>query len=132
MGQITTPIIPVSWGELLDKISILRIKSSKMTGSQKQNVDNELAALEEKASVLSQHKEIAAYCWNLEAVNEKLWDIEDAIRKQESNKDFGEKFVNLARSIYTLNDKRAEIKKQVNTFLNSEFVEEKLHAKDEK
>jgi PP-loop superfamily ATP-utilizing enzyme len=124
-----TMMIPVSFGEVLDKITILEIKSERINDPVKlANIRLELdelnrvwaRSLENPASVNPERRE-------LKAVNEKLWDIEDAIREQESAGDFGERFVELARQVYFTNDERAALKKRVNLALGSRFVEEKSY-----
>lgn len=121
--------VPVSPGELLDKITILRIKSARITDSGKlANVEVELSLLEdvwrgsEAASA-----DVAADERALQHVNEKLWDVEDDIRRKEAEGSFDAEFVELARSVYFLNDERARIKKRINTQLGSEVVEEKSY-----
>ena len=121
--------VPVSFGELLDKISILQIKSERMTDAAKlANVRKELSALERS---WMQHPaaddDIAKLRAQLKAVNERLWDIEDAIRVKEKAGEFDEEFVRLARSVYFENDERAKIKKDINLALGSAYVEEKSY-----
>ena len=122
--------VPVSPGELLDKITILRIKSARMTDPKKlANVRRELEALEETwrsspyAAVDIEH-ELSA----LLQVNERLWTIEDDIRDKERAKTFDADFIRLARAVYVENDERAAIKKRVNLKLGSALVEEKSYA----
>jgi hypothetical protein len=122
--------VPVSPGELLDKLTILRIKSQRMTDPVKlNNVRVELAALEDtwRGSPYSQ-VDIAAHIEALQRVNERLWVIEDDIRDQELVKDFGAEFVRLARAVYFENDERAAIKRRINLSLGSSIVEEKSYA----
>jgi len=121
--------VPISPGELLDKITILRIKAARMKDPDKvANVRHELGLLEKT------WKDSGAAAVNLgtaEAeltqVNEKLWVIEDEIRDEERAKRFTEKFIELARAVYFTNDERAAIKKRVNTLLGSSIVEEKSY-----
>ena len=123
-------IVPVSFGELLDKIAILQIKSERMTDPGKlANVRAELSALE-KAWMAhpAAGKDIVRLRAGLKAVNERLWEIEDAVRLKEQAGDFGEEFVRLARSVYVQNDERARIKKEINLALGSGYVEEKSYA----
>jgi len=125
--EITVPISP---GELLDKITILRIKSQRMTDPVKlENVRIELNALEEvwRDSRFNQ-TQVAADIAALQSVNERLWTIEDDIREQERRKDFGPEFVRLARAVYVENDERAAIKRRINVSLGSSIVEEKSYA----
>jgi hypothetical protein len=122
--------VPVSPGELLDKVTILRIKSQRMTDPAKlKNVHIELSALEDtwRNSPYAQ-VDIAADIEALQKVNERLWVIEDGIRDQERAKDFGAEFVRLARAVYFENDERATIKRRINLRLGSSIVEEKSYA----
>jgi hypothetical protein len=122
--------VPVSPGELLDKVTILRIKSERMSDPVKlKNVREELAALEHTWQSSPYSKaDIAADVEALQRVNERLWVIEDAIRDQERAKDFGAEFVRLARAVYFENDERAAIKRRINLKLGSSIVEEKSYA----
>ena len=120
---------PVSFGELLDKIAILQIKSERMTDEAKlANVRNELSALETTwmAHPAAGHN-IVELRAQLKAVNERLWVIEDDIRLKEKAQQFDEDFVKLARSVYFENDDRARIKKDINLALGSSYVEEKSY-----
>jgi hypothetical protein len=122
-------LVPVSFGELLDKIAILQIKSERMTDPAKlANVRNELSALER---TWLQHpaagKDIVQLRAELKAVNERLWVIEDDIRLKEKAQAFDAEFVRLARSVYFENDTRARIKKDINLALGSAYVEEKSY-----
>ncbi|MEN5118714.1 DUF6165 family protein [Luteimonas sp. TWI662] len=122
--------VPVSFGELLDKISILQIKSERMTDAAKlANVRRELTALEQTwmAHPGAGH-DIVRLRADLKAVNERLWDIEDEIRLKEKAQAFDADFVRLARSVYIENDERARIKKAINLALGSAYVEEKSYA----
>ena len=123
-------MVPVSPGELLDKITILRIKSQRMTDPVKLgNVSAELAALEQVwRDSRYDPTQAEADIETLQAVNERLWTIEDAIREQERRKDFGAEFVRLARAVYVENDARAAIKRRINVNLGSNIVEEKSYA----
>ena len=119
------PVVQVSVGEAIDKITILEIKAERITDPAKlQNVKTELNALR---PIEAEYSEVAFYKKRLKAINESLWDIEDAIRVRERDQSFGEEFIDLARSVYFTNDKRAEIKKQINTVVGSEIVEEKSY-----
>ncbi|MEN1958444.1 DUF6165 family protein [Luteimonas sp. MJ204] len=126
MSEIT---VPVSFGELLDKIAILQIKSERMTDTAKlANVRNELSALEKTwmaHPVAGQ--DIVRLRADLKAVNERLWVIEDDVRLKEKAQAFDEEFVRLARSVYVQNDERARIKKEINLALGSSYVEEKSY-----
>lgn len=122
--------VPVSWGELVDKITILEIKSDRMRDEQKlANVRKELALLTEKLGSHASNAELGRLSKELYDVNATLWDIEDDIRECENAGDFGEKFIALARSVYIRNDKRAELKREVNAVLGSELIEEKSYQK---
>jgi hypothetical protein len=122
-------LVPVSPGEMLDKITILRIKAARMSDPAKvANVKHELALLEQTwkdsgAAAVDLGDEEA----NLTRVNEKLWVIEDEIRDEERAQRFTEKFIELARAVYFTNDERAAIKKRINTLLGSTIVEEKSY-----
>lgn len=121
--------VPVSFGELLDKIAILQIKSERMSDPAKlANVRNELSALERTwmAHPAAGH-DIARLRADLKAVNERLWVIEDDIRLKEKAQAFDDEFVRLARSVYFENDERARIKKDINLALGSAYVEEKSY-----
>lgn len=121
--------VPVSPGELLDKITILRIKAARMTDAAKvANVRRELELLvqtwnESGAATESVRREEA----ELERVNASLWDIEDEIRDKESAQQFDARFIELARAVYVTNDERAAIKKRINMQLGSTIVEEKSY-----
>ena len=118
--------VPVSVGELIDKITILEIKASKLTCEQALiNVNYELIELNiiaDPLSVSSEHKN------KLVDVNTKLWEVEDKLRVHEKNSTFENEFVALARSVYILNDKRARIKRDVNIEYKSMVVEEKYFS----
>jgi hypothetical protein len=122
--------VPVSPGELLDKVTILRIKSQRMTDPVKlNNVRAELAALEEVWRTSPYGRaDVAADLGALQQVNERLWVIEDDIREHERRQDFGAEFVRLARAVYVENDERAAIKRRINLTLGSSIVEEKSYA----
>lgn len=124
-------LVPVSPGELIDKITILEIKSARMTDAAKlHNVRTELALLNEtwNASGFSRQADIREEWNGLRDVNAKLWDIEDRIRDQERESRFDAGFVELARAVYVTNDERAAIKRRINTRLGSALVEEKSYA----
>jgi len=122
-------LVPVSFGELLDKISILYIKSERITDAQRlENVRDELAVLEHTwASHPAAAQDVGELYKQLKAVNEQLWDIEDAIRLKEKAQEFDEAFVQLARQVYIRNDERARLKKEINLALGSRYVEEKSY-----
>jgi hypothetical protein len=121
--------VPISPGELLDKITILRIKAARISDAAKlANVKHELSLLEGvwTASVpQARHPHVDEAA--LGAVNTRLWAIEDDIRAQEAARDFGARFIELARAVYVENDARAAIKKRINIALGSSIVEEKSY-----
>lgn len=121
--------VPVSPGELLDKITILRIKSARMQDAAKLvNVRRELELLEKTwRAVLPAGVDLRGEEQALESVNARLWDVEDLLRDQEAEKRFDEKFIELARAVYFTNDERAAIKKRINLKLGSALVEEKSY-----
>jgi len=123
-------LVPISPGELIDKITILEIKSQRMSDAVKlHNVRTELALLTDtwNASAYSA-TDISSEWAGLRDVNGKLWDIEDRIRDKERDGRFDAEFVELARAVYVTNDERAAIKKRINTRLGSALVEEKSYA----
>lgn len=122
-------LVPISPGELLDKITILRIKRARITDTRKlANVQKELARLEQcRAENLPTGAAIEEDERALERVNSELWDIEDRIREHEAHQRFDAGFIELARSVYLRNDERAEIKRRINVRLDSELVEEKSY-----
>jgi len=122
-------LIPISPGELLDKITILQIKSERIADPAKvTNVRTELEMLDKVwRQAVDEDDEIAALTAELKSINEALWEIEDDIRDEERNRRFGERFIELARAVYVTNDERANAKKKVNLHLNSSIVEEKSY-----
>ncbi len=121
--------VPVSYGELLDKIAILEIKSERMTDAGKlANVRDELALLEQTWQAHpAARTDIRAERAALKEVNAALWEIEDRIRVKESSRSFDAEFIELARSVYIRNDERAQIKRDLNIKLGSRLVEEKSY-----
>ena len=122
-------LAPVSFGELLDKVTILQIKSERMSDAGKlANVRKELTALER---IWNEHPasnvDVSGLVAQLKAVNERLWVIEDDIRILEKSRQFDDAFVQLARSVYFENDDRARIKKEINLALGSAYIEEKSY-----
>jgi len=117
---------PISIGEILDKITILEIKKEKLQNEKLINVNLELKLLKKivDENGLNVDKKLIN---NLREVNNKLWNIEDKIRKKEKLKAFDNEFIEIARSVYIENDKRSEIKREINTKYNSELVEEKSY-----
>ena len=123
---LSTILAPISIGELIDKITILEIKQIYMTGIKLKNINKEMKLL--KNILQDKNLEINIdLIKNLKKVNKKLWEIEDNIRIKESNQEFDEEFIKLARSVYKENDKRASIKKEINQTYNSDLVEEKSY-----
>jgi hypothetical protein len=122
-------LAPISAGELIDKITILRVKARRIGDAAKQaNVRKELELLEAVAvGELPPSTELDALTAELQAVNAALWDIEDGKRDCERRQDFGPDFVALARRVYIDNDRRAAIKRQINLLTGSAIVEEKSH-----
>lgn len=118
--------IEVSIGEIVDKISILEIKVNEVKGDKYLNVLKELEYLKEQINT-----EMPDFDWTdmykLYHINKRLWDIEDEIRVKESKREFDDDFIDLARSVYYVNDERAEVKKEINLKYNSMFVEEKSY-----
>ena len=127
MREILTPISP---GELLDKLTILTIKLENIADATKRaNVQVEHDLLSKVANEgIPKSDEITVLNAALLSVNKELWDIEDDIRDCERAGDFGDEFIRLARAVYVTNDKRADLKKQINIALGSEIVEEKSYA----
>jgi Family of unknown function (DUF6165) len=120
------PVVPVSWGELLDKVSILEIKVARIEEpSAGINVRMELTILSEAVAALFDHPRLAEWRQALTEVNEALWRIEDRIREKEAQKCFDHEFIQLARSIYQANDRRAFIKRDINLTVGSQLIEEK-------
>jgi len=129
-GARVTLTIPTSPGEFLDKLAILEIKSERMSEPAKlANVRRELALLRETwaASPLSV-RDVSALVAQLKQVNETLWDVEDALRAREAQQRFDAEFVELARSVYRTNDRRAAIKRELNVALGSDILEEKSYT----
>ena len=121
--------IEVSNGEIVDKITILKIKSERITDEKKLvNINNELNALLPYLDEIG-ISESQPLFQELYVINTELWDIEDRIRLLEKDKSFGDEFIQLARAVYFTNDKRSEIKKEINLRTESDFVEEKSYEK---
>lgn len=123
-------LVPVSWGEVIDKITILEIKAERLSDPVK--LDNVTRELDELAAVRERefpnHAGLAELAGELKAINEKLWVVEDDLRDLERAKDFGPRFIELARAVYYTNDERAAVKRKVNDLLGSTLVEEKSYA----
>ena len=123
-----SPLVPLSWGELLDKISILEIKAERIVAaSARGNVQTELAMLSAIANELAGDRRLREWKRELKQVNEALWSIEDRIREKEAQAEFDQEFIELARSVYRTNDQRARIKRDINLSLGSRLIEEKQY-----
>ncbi len=122
--------IDISVGELLDKITILQIKSERIKNDAKlENINKELGILQAQwISSAYKGNDLDKNVKALKIVNEKLWDIEDQIRTKESQQCFDQEFIELARSVYFTNDERAEIKRELNSQTGSDLVEEKSYS----
>ena len=125
-----TPSVPISWGELIDKITILEIKSELLSSaSARENAKKELSRLVAIwEPVERENRNAAGLKVALKHTNKTLWQIEDDIREKEAQKCFDDEFIALARAVYKTNDERARIKRQINTLLKSEIVEEKQYS----
>ena len=128
-NKFQTPLVPISWGELIDKITILEIKEVKITSNNAlDNIRKELGFLSDIVSNSKGVYDAISLLKNeLKEVNLKLWQVEDEIRDKEYSQEFDEKFISLARSVYRLNDDRANLKKKINETLFSELKEEKSY-----
>ena len=127
---MNSPQVPISWGELFDKITILQIKLENLTSKNAlENVEQELKKLQ---SILTQNGPKTMETLQLEGelrqINQQLWGIEDKIRDKERNNAFDDEFIQYARSVYITNDERSRIKRKINDMLGSEIVEEKSYA----
>ena len=127
---MNNPLVPISWGELFDKITILQIKLEKLTSKNAlNNVGREFKQLQ---SILIKYFPNSIEAKQLEEelkkINQQLWDIEDNIRDKERNRSFDDEFIQLARSVYIINDERSRIKRKINDIFGSEFVEEKSYS----
>ncbi len=121
--------VEVSWGELVDKLTILEIKERRLSSPDAvANVRRELAGLNKVLQDLQPPAAFAALKDDLVAVNESLWEIEDKIRAKEAAAAFDQAFIDLARSVYINNDKRAALKREINLLLKSDLVEEKQYT----
>lgn len=121
--------IPVSVGELIDKFTILSLKKERITDVAKRiNICAELELLEACLAMLPEDQSRLILQQELYNINDKLWDIEDAIRDCERRKDFGAEFIALARGVYLTNDQRSRVKHAINLLANSTVIEEKSYA----
>lgn len=123
------PQLPVSWGEVFDKLTILQIKADKLQdAAQRANVNKERLAIEAVVGDMTRFPVgLPALVHALKDINAQLWDVEDAKRDGERRQCFDEHFVQLARQVYLGNDRRALLKRQINTLLGSALVEEKSY-----
>ena len=130
MGHIPSVKIDAAPGEPIDKITILEIKAERIDDAMKRaNVTYELATLTNAMNLaIETSEQISDLSSRLKEVNERLWETEDAIRECESRQDFGPVFIDLARSVYRLNDVRADIKRSINMLLGARIVEEKSYS----
>jgi len=128
-NKFQTPLVPISWGELIDKITILEIKEVKITSNNAlDNIRKELGFLSDIVSNSKGVYDAISLLKNeLKEVNLNLWQVEDEIRDKEYSQEFDEQFIRLARSVYRLNDDRANLKKKINETLFSELKEEKSY-----
>jgi hypothetical protein len=129
MQKFDTPLVPISWGELIDKITILEIKQRNIKNEKSlSNINKELLFLTE---IVNRQFGLTALITDLKyqllSVNRSLWNVEDEIREKEFRKEFDNIFISLARQVYVLNDDRAKLKKAINLLLLSELVEEKSY-----
>jgi FkbM family methyltransferase len=128
-GQL--PLVPVSWGEIIDKITILEIKTEQIADAAK--LVNIRRELHELVAIREQHfpayAKLAELAAKLKKINEALWWVEDDIRICEREQNFGKKFIELARAVYVTNDQRSVVKREINDLLGSELIEEKSYAK---
>jgi predicted nucleic acid-binding Zn-ribbon protein len=125
-----TPTVEISWGEFIDKLTILEIKERRLKAPKAlANVRNELAALRGAFDELPPAPpELQGLKQKLKSLNEALWDIEDRIRAKEAERSFDQAFVELARGVYRSNDERSRIKREINTLMKSGLVEEKQYT----
>jgi post-segregation antitoxin (ccd killing protein) len=130
MTAVARISVPVSPGELVDKITILEIKAARIRDpAKRRNVAHELSLLvAAREAALEASQALDALAAELKAVNQRLWEIEDAIRDCERRQDFGAAFVGLARAVYRNNDRRSDLKRRINALTGSDIVEEKEYA----
>ena len=134
MSNAHTLLVPVATGELIDKITILRLKASRLLRPEAlANVQRELRILEEllaqaDAARALINDQLSALTDELQTINTKLWDVEDGLRLLEAEQKFDAEFIHLARSVYQLNDHRSAIKRQINICCGSDLMEEKSYG----
>jgi len=123
-------VTEISYGEFLDKLTILDIKSERI--QDKEKLENVMHEREVLNKIWKQHEkssiDISSEYSELKKINEKLWEIEDDIRDKERNKEFDQGFIELARAVYVTNDERARVKKEINLKLGSDLIEEKSYS----
>jgi hypothetical protein len=123
----TAPNVPISWGELLDKVTILEIKAERLVApAARDNAVRELALLRQIADPVLRG-EVGTLAARLKELNLALWEIEDRIRGKEAAKEFDAAFIELARAVYHRNDERGALKREINLALGSELIEEKSY-----
>lgn len=126
---MTIPHVPVSWGELIDRITILEIKTVRLpAAAARANAARELALLRGIAAAALAESAVAGLALQLKGVNEVLWEIEDRIRDKERNHAFDAEFIELARAVYKRNDERGKMKRAIDVALKSELTEEKSYS----
>lgn len=122
-------MIPVSWGEVFDKLTILEIKSERIDDTNKNiNIRKELSEMKEVTESALLPEGMGSVINALRDINAKLWEIEDSIRDCERERRFDDEFIQLARAVYFTNDERAALKKQINVLMGSEIIEEKSYS----
>ena len=127
--KASAPMIPVAWGELIDKITILEIKNRRITNPEAAlHIAEELAQLSAIAAPVHAREGMGPLIAELKSANEALWELEDRIRRKERQRVFDLDFIELARAIYLTNDKRAALKRQISVALGSILVEEKWYG----
>ena len=126
-----TPLIPISWGELFDKITILQIKKENL--QEKNALKNVKVEHDQLNKIYNSNfledENAKRFMTSLKQINKKLWDIEDKIRDKEKNKKFDREFIELARNVYFTNDERSRIKRNINQTFGSQIIEEKSYSK---
>ena len=127
---MNSPKVPISWGELFDKITILQIKLENLTSKDVlENVEREFKQLRSIfIKYFPESAEAKQFEEELKHINQQLWDIEDKIRDKERNKSFDDEFIQLARSVYITNDERSRIKRRINETFGSDLIEEKSYS----
>ena len=130
-GTTRMPLVPVAWGELMDKISILEIKTERISEPTRvENAHAELALLRRvRDAHLPSSAEVNAIYSQLKGINECIWDLEVRVRQYEREQNFGQHFIEAARAVYQTNDQRSRIKQQMDRLLDSELKEEKYYQR---